>query len=116
MNTASGEAAMTSGEDIVGDLAQGALVARAAEPLHGEGDPGHTHERACLNCGTALIGLIVNRVVGLRPTIEAETEGLDLSDHGEEAYIFDAIRTPRGRCCLKTRQTGLRPAQRLSAA
>jgi len=41
-------------------------------------------------CGTALIGLIVNRVVGLRPTIEAETEGLDLTDHGEEAYIFDA--------------------------
>jgi Amt family ammonium transporter len=41
-------------------------------------------------CGTALIGLIVNRLVGLRPTIEAETEGLDLTDHGEEAYIFDA--------------------------
>jgi Amt family ammonium transporter len=41
-------------------------------------------------CGTALIGLIVNRLTGLRPTIEAETEGLDLTDHGEEAYIFDA--------------------------
>lgn len=40
--------------------------------------------------GTALIALIVNRVIGLRPTIEDETEGLDLSDHGEEAYIFDA--------------------------
>jgi Amt family ammonium transporter len=39
--------------------------------------------------GTALIAFIVNRLVGLRPTIEAETEGLDLTDHGEEAYIFD---------------------------
>ena len=40
--------------------------------------------------GTALIALVVKRVLGLRPTIEAETEGLDLDDHGEEAYIFDA--------------------------
>ena len=32
---------------------------------------------------------IVNRVVGLRPTIEAETEGLDLTDHGEEGYIYE---------------------------
>lgn len=39
--------------------------------------------------GTAFIALLVRRVVGLRPTIEAETEGLDLSDHGEEGYIFD---------------------------
>ena len=40
--------------------------------------------------GTALIALVVKRVFGLRPTIEAETEGLDLDEHGEEAYIFDA--------------------------
>jgi ammonium transporter, Amt family len=40
--------------------------------------------------GTALIALVVARVIGLRPTIEAETEGLDLDEHGEEAYIFDA--------------------------
>ena len=42
----------------------------------------------CLIWG--LIALIVQRVVGLRPTIEAEVEGLDLSEHGEEGYIFDA--------------------------
>ena len=29
-------------------------------------------------------------VLGLRPTIEAEQEGLDLSDHGEEGYIYEA--------------------------
>lgn len=40
--------------------------------------------------GTALIAMVVKRVFGLRPTIEAETEGLDLDEHGEEAYIFDA--------------------------
>jgi Amt family ammonium transporter len=40
--------------------------------------------------GTALIALVVRRVVGLRPSIEAEVEGLDLTDHGEEGYIFDA--------------------------
>jgi hypothetical protein len=46
-----------SGTDFIGDLAQGALTARAVEPAHGEGrDDGHTHEQACLNCGTALIG------------------------------------------------------------
>ena len=40
--------------------------------------------------GTALCALIVKVAVGLRSSVEAETEGLDLSEHGEEAYIFDA--------------------------
>ena len=39
--------------------------------------------------GTVVIAYIVKAVVGLRPTPEAETEGLDLSDHGEEGYILD---------------------------
>ncbi len=39
--------------------------------------------------GTAFIALVVQRVIGLRPTIEDEVEGLDLNAHGEEAYIFD---------------------------
>ena len=48
---------MTSGGEIIGDIAQGAMLSRAAEPEHGEaGDDGHTHESACLNCGTGLIG------------------------------------------------------------
>lgn len=41
---------------FVGDIATGAIAARAVEPTHGEAADGHTHERACLNCGTALIG------------------------------------------------------------
>ena len=37
-----------------------------------------------------LIAAVVKATLGLRPTVEAEQEGLDLSDHGEEGYIFEA--------------------------
>ena len=36
--------------------------------------------------GTAVIAYIVKAVVGLRPTEEVETTGLDLAEHGEEGY------------------------------
>ena len=36
--------------------------------------------------GTAVIALVVKAVLGLRPEEEAETIGLDLVEHGEEAY------------------------------
>ena len=36
--------------------------------------------------GTVIIAYIVKAVVGLRPTEEAETMGLDLAEHGEEGY------------------------------
>ena len=45
----------TDGGEIVGDIAQGALIARAVEPDHGRAD-GPAHGSACLNCGTALLG------------------------------------------------------------
>jgi Amt family ammonium transporter len=35
---------------------------------------------------TFVILKIVNAVVGLRPTEQEETQGLDLSLHGEQAY------------------------------
>ena len=38
---------------------------------------------------TAVIGFIVKAIVGLRPTPEVETSGLDTADHGEEGYILD---------------------------
>jgi Amt family ammonium transporter len=38
--------------------------------------------------GTAVIALIVKAVVGLRPTPEDETTGLDLTDHQEEGYVL----------------------------
>jgi len=39
---------------------------------------------------TAIIALVVKATIGLRPSVEAEQEGLDLSDHGEEGYIYEA--------------------------
>lgn len=48
---------MTSEGEMIGDIAQSALVARAIEPTHGEtADDGHSHESQCLNCGTMLVG------------------------------------------------------------
>jgi Amt family ammonium transporter len=38
---------------------------------------------------TVVIGFLVKVTIGLRPTVEAEQEGLDLSDHGEEGYIYE---------------------------
>ena len=37
--------------------------------------------------GTVVIALIVKAVVGLRPSPEVESQGLDINDHGEEGYI-----------------------------
>jgi hypothetical protein len=44
--------------DAVGlsDAVDSAIVARAVESTAGEGRDGHSHERACLNCGASLIG------------------------------------------------------------
>jgi Amt family ammonium transporter len=36
--------------------------------------------------GTIIIAFIVKAVIGLRPSEETETIGLDLSEHGEEGY------------------------------
>jgi Amt family ammonium transporter len=36
--------------------------------------------------GTTVIAFIVKAVVGLRPSPEIETSGLDLAEHGEEGY------------------------------
>ena len=40
----------------LGDVGTGAATARALEPHAGEATDGHTHESACLNCGTPLVG------------------------------------------------------------
>jgi len=47
-----------SGSEMAGDLVDAALVAHAVEPHRGAApaDDGHSHETACLNCGTALTG------------------------------------------------------------
>jgi Amt family ammonium transporter len=37
---------------------------------------------------TAIIAFIVKLIIGLRPTPEVESAGLDISEHGEEGYIL----------------------------
>ncbi len=46
---------MPTGIEAVADIATGALLAQTVEPVSGE-RADDTHERNCLNCGTALIG------------------------------------------------------------
>jgi Amt family ammonium transporter len=36
--------------------------------------------------GSAILYKVVDLIVGLRPTIEEEREGLDITEHGERAY------------------------------
>ncbi len=39
--------------------------------------------------GTVIIALIIKALLGLRPSSEAESSGLDITDHGEEGYIYN---------------------------
>ena len=39
--------------------------------------------------GTVIIAFVVKAVIGLRPTTEQESQGLDLTNHGEEGYILE---------------------------
>src|SRR5205814_1701363 len=39
---------------------------------------------------SVILGYAIKAVIGLRPTAEGEQEGLDLTDHGEEGYIYEA--------------------------
>ena len=47
---------MSGSNEIFGDMVQGALIARAVEPGHGQTGHSHNHEAACLNCATLLMG------------------------------------------------------------
>ncbi len=38
--------------------------------------------------GTTVIAYVIKAVIGLRPSAESESAGLDISDHGEEGYDF----------------------------
>ena len=37
--------------------------------------------------GSAIIGLIVRKLIGLRIAPEIERQGLDINEHGEEGYM-----------------------------
>lgn len=50
-----------SGIESIADAVTGGIVADAAEPATGVDKSGHTTERACLNCGTPLVGEYCHR-------------------------------------------------------
>ena len=39
---------------------------------------------------TTIIAFAIKAVIGLRPTADQEQQGLDVTDHGEEGYIYEA--------------------------
>jgi Amt family ammonium transporter len=38
--------------------------------------------------GTIVIAMVVKAIIGLRPTPEVESQGLDIAEHGEEGYVL----------------------------
>ena len=38
--------------------------------------------------GSAVLFFVIDKIFGLRPSEEAEREGLDLTEHGERAYNY----------------------------
>ena len=38
---------------------------------------------------TTVIALLIKFTLGLRPSVESESQGLDTTDHGEEGYLFE---------------------------
>ena len=41
--------------------------------------------------GSAIIALVLRTLLGLRTDPEIETNGLDIAEHGEEAYIDEMV-------------------------
>ncbi len=48
---------------------------------------GRSHPVGLASIGTVLIFTAVRAVFGVRPTVRDEIGGLDLAEHGEEAYL-----------------------------
>ena len=72
-----------------GDLTDGKLAGPAGRRPAPEGpDRGRAHQWGLAIVGTFVILKVLDAAMGLRVSREAEIEGLDLSQHGEEGYIF----------------------------
>ena len=90
----------------IGALLTGVFAQQIVNPIFGAGKPsggldGHWGQvgnqlvGVLIAWGMALVGTIVilkitDLLTGFRATEEQETEGLDISQHGEEAYYLDA--------------------------
>jgi Amt family ammonium transporter len=78
----------------VGTLLTGLL---AKEFINGQAGGGELFMKQLVSAGivivwsvvaTVILAYVVKFTIGLRPTPEKETEGLDINDHGEEGYIL----------------------------
>ena len=90
----------------LGALLTGVFATQAINPIYGKGVPtgwmdGHWSQilnqaaAVGISWGVSIVGtlvllFVVDKVVGLRVTPEQEHAGLDLSQHGEEGYDFNA--------------------------
>ena len=90
----------------IGALLTGVFAQEIVNPIFGAGKPaggldGHWSQvgnqlvGVLIAWGVALVGTIVilkitDLVTGLRATEEQEVDGLDLSQHGEEAYYLES--------------------------
>jgi Amt family ammonium transporter len=72
--------------NLAGDNMKGYVTNSALQPLVWEQLKAIGLTLAIAIVGTIVIAFIVKAVVGLRPSEEVETMGLDLSEHGEEGY------------------------------
>jgi len=73
--------------DAIGDAVTGGMLARAVEPHAGEIDKGHTHEKNCLNCGTALIGAFCS-ACGQKAHVHRSVRGF-LQDFVQGLFNFE---------------------------
>ena len=88
----------TLGALLTGFFAQGSVNGNLATNL--QGIVGHSLWREQLKAmgltiglsvgATIVLGFLVRTFIGLRSSVEGEQEGLDLSDHGEEGYIYES--------------------------
>jgi Amt family ammonium transporter len=89
----------------IGALLTGVFAARAVNPVFKDGAVGllEGNGRQVLNqlvgvaiawalgiVGTLIILKVVDLIFGLRVTTEDEVQGLDISQHGEEGYYWEA--------------------------
>jgi Amt family ammonium transporter len=72
--------------NLAGDNLKAYVTNSAFQPLVWEQIKAIGVTLAIAIVGTIVIALVVKTVVGLRPSEEVETMGLDLSEHGEEGY------------------------------
>jgi Amt family ammonium transporter len=74
---------------IFADPAVNSVVEPLQEGLLGEQFKAIALTAALSVVATTIIAFIVKFTIGLRPTQDEESEGLDTVDHGEEGYLFE---------------------------